>query len=70
MNHRVFQWKGTKSGDRVEAKVKELKKKKPKITMMESSIAHHNWRYMDSLTVCLRSTRSLMVAFSELSVHT
>ena len=70
MNQRVFQWKGTKSGLEVEAKVKELKKKKPNITMMEIRIDHQSWRYMESLTVCLRSCRSFMVALSELSVQT
>ena len=70
MNHRVCQWKGTKSGSEDEAKVKELKKKKPKITIIEARMHHHSLRYMAALVVCLRSLRSFMVMLRELSVQT
>lgn len=70
INQRVCQWKGTKLGSEAEAKVKELKKKKPKITNMEARMHHHNLRYMAALTVCFRSLRSFIVMFRELSVHT
>lgn len=46
MNHRVCQWKGTKSGSEAEAKEKELKKKKAKIIMIDARMHHHNLRYI------------------------
>jgi len=70
MNHLVCQWKGTKLGSEVEAKVKELKKKKPKITTMEARMHHQSLRYMAALVVCLRSFKSFIVALRELSVQT
>lgn len=69
MNHRVCQWKGTKSGSEAEANVKELKKKKPKITRMEMRMQSRRLRYIVALVVCFRSIRSFMVAFRELSVQ-
>lgn len=70
INQRVCQWNGTKSGEEAEAKVKELKKKKAKITKMEARMHHQSLRYMPALVVCLRSFRSFIVRLRELSVHT
>jgi hypothetical protein len=52
------------------AKVKELKKKKQKMTKIETKIHHHSLRYIIALTVCLRSLRSFIVALRELRVQT
>lgn len=70
MNQRVCQWNGTKSGSEADANVKELKKKKPKITRMETRMHRRRLWYMAALTVCFRSVRSFIVLFRELSVQT
>ena len=62
MNHLVFQCPGTNPGSLLPAKLKELRKKKPKITMILPSIHHHNLLYIVALTFCFLSNRSLIVA--------
>jgi hypothetical protein len=68
-NQRVRQCVGAKSFWPTLTNIIEFKKKKPKMTTIVVRMHHHSRRYMPALTCCLRSTRSFIVMFSELSVQ-
>ena len=70
INHRLFQWLGTKSSSLWPANIQLLTKKNMKMTTMLIKMQYHSFWYMPALIVCLRSLRSLVVRLSELSVHT